>query len=164
MEYSNANEELEDGFGWLQATAYSLALPEELVFDKRGFEYSFRDTIVRSNETKTMSLEAMSKFNDERKEGKAQLALVKNTIDSLSQSFADTYTFSDQKAQKLRWGTAAWTDGTNKTENEFIRVFTMSNINSQVILLFREKNITEQEFEKKADYIIFSVQLMEFGY
>ena len=40
----------------------------------------------------------------------------------------------------------------------------MSNINSQVIIYYKEKGVNEQDFVKRADYITYSVQLMEFGY
>jgi hypothetical protein len=164
VEYDNKAKEIVKGYGVLQATAYSVVVPLDLINSKNGFEYTMTDTIENSNEAMTKSISALSKFNDSRKERNERIILVETTIDSLSNNLSTNYTFNHKKTEKLRWGTASWIDGQSKTNNELIRVFTISNINSQVIIEYKEKNIEPKDFKNIADYIIYSVQLMEFGY
>ena len=151
-------------FGLLVATSYALAVPLELVKSEDGYLSVMTDTVNCSNADKTCSIEALSKFNNERKTSATRKTLVESTIDSLTRDLSTHYEFSDKKTEKLRWGTASWADGLNKENNERLRVFTMSNINSQVTIYFKEKSIDEEGFSEKADAITYSVKLMEFGY
>lgn len=164
IEYDHRTSEIVKGYGVFQATSYSIVVPLDLINDKNGYVYTMTDTIMYSNETKTKSLSAYSKFNDSRKERDERIRLVETTIDSLSNYMSDKYTFDSKKIEKLRWGTGCWIDGQSKIDNEVVRIFTMSNINSQVIIEYKEKNIKMKEFEIIADYITYSVRLMEFGY
>lgn len=164
IEYDYRTSEIDEGYGVFQATSYSIVVPLDLINNKNGYVYTMTDTIEYSNESKTKSLSALSKFNDSRKERDERINLVETTIDSLSNYLSDKYTFYNKKTEKLRWGTGCWIDGQSKVDNEVIRIFTLSNINSQVIIEYKEKNIKLKEFEKIADYITYSVRLMEFGY
>jgi len=164
IEYENESGEIKNDFGILQATSFSIVVPLEIVDSEEGYLYTMTDTISFSCKEKKKSIEAFSKFNNERKTSITRRILVEETIDSLSAKLGENYEFVRIKNEKLRWGTACWIDGINKELNERIRIFTMSNINSQVIIHYRENNINEEEFAEKADYITYSVRLMEFGY
>jgi len=163
-EYENKSEKIKNGFGVLHATSYTIVVPLGLVADKDGYLYTFTDTINFSNIDKTSSIEALAKFNEERTTSITRKILVEETIDSLSKKLSADYEFSTKTTEKFRYGTASWIDGFNNDKNERIRIFTMSNINSQMIMYYKEKGVNEKDFVKRADYITYSVQLMEFGY
>ena len=78
--------------------------------------------------------------------------------------FSERYTFTKKETEKLRWGTTCWIDGENNQTNERIRIFTMSNINGQIIFKYIESEIRADFFDKKVNYITNSIRLMEFGY
>ncbi len=164
IEYDNKSRKIDEGYGVLKATSYTLVVPLDLIDNEEGYEYTMSDTIEYSNNAASKSLLALSKFNNSRKERKDRILLVENTIDSLSNKYSNTYNFNDKKTVKLRWGTGCWIDGQSKSDNESIRIFTMSNLNSQVIIEYKEKNIKPDRFVNIADYITYSVRLMEFGY
>jgi hypothetical protein len=164
VEYENKTSEIEKGYGILQATSYNIVVPLDLVNKEERFLYTMTDTISFSSTDKNIWIEAFSKFNSERKTFETRKILVEGTIDSLSMDLSKYYMFSDMKTEKLRWGTASWVDGFNEEKNERIRIFSMSNINSQVIIQYKERAINEKDFKNKADYITYSVRLMEFGY
>lgn len=161
-EYDNTSSEIKKGFGILQATSYSVIVPIEIIPDNKDYFYTLTDTIEYENERIRISI--LSMFNDERKEKKQRLNLVERTIDSLALGLAEKYDFNKKETEKLRWGTACWVDGENKKTQERIRIFTMVNINSQVVLKYIEFGIGENNFKEKVDYITYSVRLMEFGY
>ena len=164
IEYENKTREIEKGFGILHATSYSIVVPIELVENGKGYLHTMSDTISFSNTEKKIGIEAFSKFNNERTTSITRKVLVEETIDSIAAGLSKTYVFSERKTEKLRWGTACWIDGFNNNENERLRIFTMSNINSQVVLFYKEIENNENEFISIANYITYSVRLMEFGY
>lgn len=164
IEYENKTNEIQKGFGILQATSFSIVVPLGLISNSDGYEYTMTDTINYTNENETISLSAFSKFNEERKESRERIILVESTIDSLVTSLTDNYIFSDKITQKLRWGTGCWIDGVNVSEKESIRIFTMSNINSQLTIKYIVKDVDSKDFKEEADYVIYSIRLMEFGF
>jgi hypothetical protein len=164
IEYDTRSSEIDKGYGVLQATSYSIVVPIDLINNKNGYIYTLTDTIKYYNDTKTKSISALSKFNDSRKERDERTILVETTIDSISNCLSDKYTFNNKTTEKLRWGTGCWIDGQSRSDDEIIRIFTMSNINSQVIIEYKERDIKLKDFQKIADYIIYSIRLMEFGY
>lgn len=161
-EYDNTSGEIKKGFGIIQATSYSINVPLEIVPGKKDYYYALTDTLDYKNET--ISISAHSKFNSERNEKQQRKDLVESTIDSLEFDLSEKYTFIAKETEKLRWGTACWIDGENNQTNEKIRIFTMSNINSQIILRYTENGIRDDDFKEKANYITYSIRLMEFGY
>ena len=177
MEFENKTSEIEKGFGYIQATSYSMVVPIELISEedyeeyeneedgnKVSYLYTMTDTMSFSNIEQTYSIEALAKFNEEKTTSRTRKILVEGTIDSLSKKSNNDYVFSNKITEKFRYGTASWIDGFNNDKNERIRIFTMSNINSQMIMYYKEKGVNEEDFVKRANYITYSVQLMEFGY
>lgn len=163
-EYDNAYSEIKKGFGTLKTTTYSILVPLDLIPNKKDYHYTSNDTINYLNDSGLINISALSKFNDKRKENSKRIELVEHTIDSISKNLTNNYSFSDRETQKLRWGTACWLDGISKNGNEQIRILTISNINSQVIIIYKEKEIKYKDFEEKADYMTHSVCLMEYGF
>jgi hypothetical protein len=150
-EYDNTSGEIKKGFGILQATSYSIIIPLEIVPGKKDYYYTLTDTLDYKNET--ISISAYSKFNSARKEKQQRKDLVESTIDSLVFDLSEKYTFIAKETEKLRWGAACWIDGENNQTNEKIRIFTMSNINSQIILRYTENGIRDDDFKENANYI-----------
>jgi len=163
-EYDNTLCEIKKGFGVLQATSYSVIVPLEIVPDKKDYYYTLTDTLEYENELETIRFSTHSKFNSGRKEKQQRKDIAESTIDSLVLVLSEKYKFANKETEKLKWGTACWVDGVNNQDNERIRIFTMSNINSQIFLQYIENNIGDDDFKEKVNYITNSIKLMEFGY
>lgn len=160
-EYSNQGGKLQEGFGILSATSYSMAVPLQLL-DGENYEYAMTDTIEYSNLEENIMLNCSSRFNGRRLNPELRREKVKITLDSLINSLS-AYKFENPVNDNLRWGTAGWVDGINDDSEEFVRVFTMANINGQVIVIFRSRNSYE-EFYRVAQYLVQTTRLMEFGF
>lgn len=172
VEYENRNDKIKNGFGVFQAISYSIILPAYFIskeencreYKNISYLYSITDTMKFFNKNRTSSIEASANFNDEKTTSATRKILVEKIVDSLSENLSVNYDFSPKRTEKLRWGTASWIDGFSNDKNERIRIFAMSNINSKVIIYYKEKGVSEEKFTEKADYITHSVRLLEFGY
>jgi len=190
IEYESKSQEIENGFGILNVILFSIVVPVELVPNKNRYffrevkflpneYYSTKDELVPDedeyfsiktdtisffNASKTSSIKVFLKFNEERKTNVTKKILVEETIDILSKYLSVDFKFSNKTTEKLKFGTASWIDGVSNDKKERLRIFTMSNIRSQVIIHYKEKGINENDFVKKADYITYSVTLMQFFY
>lgn len=164
VEYENKTNEIKKGFGVLQATSYSVVVPREMIPGNKDYIYALTDTISYSNNSDSKSIEALSRFNNGRKEGSERKKLVEQTIDSLTSELKMKYDFKVKRTEKLRWGTACWVDGSNVDKSEQLRILTMSNINIQVIVFYKEQEDQQNNFIENANYLTYSVRLMEFGY
>lgn len=160
-EFKNQGGQLEEGFGILSATSYSLAVPVSLLNGK-NYEYAMRDTLAYASVEEKIILNGSSRFNGKRLNPEMRKGRVQMTLDSLTKELV-AYKFESPVNDQLRWGHAGWVDGINEESGEFIRVFTMVNINGQVTMTLRI-NQRYEEFYRIAQYMVQTTRLMEFGF
>lgn len=160
-EYHNKPLERKAGFGMLSATSYSLYVPLEFLGGK-PYEYIEGKEILLVNSDSTTSIMGKSGFNEQRLKPEIRRDRVTAILDSLTQARA-LYDFESPIKDDLRWGSAGWADGYNSNTGEFIRVFTMVNINGYMILVLRFKTKYE-EFLVSSEHMIRTTRLMEFSF
>lgn len=159
--HSNEVRNLKEGYGILTATSYSFAVPVSWL-DGKSYKYALSDSILYRDPKNMIFLECYARFNQERLNPEMRREKVSTTLDSLIEAFND-YEFEERKHDDVRWGTTGWADGYNSADEEFIRLFTIVNINTQMIMAFRSK-LKSEDFYQLAQYMIRTTQLIEFGY
>jgi len=162
-EFSNIGmvSEIREGYRMMTATSYSMAVPTSLmVANETG--YTLTDTVDYQSPDGMLSLSCKSQFNTIRMNPMLRRNHVTETLDSLTKQFAN-FLFERQTSDASRWGTVGWVDGFDKDANEYIRIFTIVNINGQMFFSLKAR-LDYNSFYDQAQYITRTVRLMEFGY
>lgn len=162
-EFSNIDKVLEirEGYRMMTATSYSMAVPTSLmVANETG--YTLTDTVDYQSPDGILSLSCKLQFNTFRMNPMLRRIQVTSTLDSLTKQFSN-FLFERQTNDDSRWGTVGWVDGFDKNTNEYIRIFTIVNINGQMLFSLKAR-LDYDSFYEQAQYITKTVRLMEFGY
>lgn len=162
-EFSNIGmvSEIKEGYRMMTATSYSMAVPASLMAaNKTG--YTLTDTVDYQSPDGRLSLSCKSQFNSIRMNPMFRRNQVTETLDSLTKQFPN-FLFERQTSDASRWGTIGWVDGFDKDTNEYIRIFTIVNINGQMFFSLKAR-LDYNSFYDQAQYITRTVRLMEFGY
>ena len=78
---------------------------------------------------------------------------MKLLLDSLQNHYGKEFDFNDIHIQKVRWGIAGYVDGKAKEADMFIRLYTLVNINSHIILWYLQKGDSQEKFTDEANAI-----------
>ncbi len=161
--YDNTPKKQPRKFVKLSSTTFSFLLPRELVRTRKKEVYTSFDTLFISNKDSSIMLFAFSCFHP-RADQDQQKTLACSKVDSLLTLIEGDMPFSDKAEGRLRTGRYCSIDGYDPNYRIGVRLAAISNINSILILLYTEKNTDSKSYKERADTLLNSVELIEFGF